>query len=55
MAFEPALEVDEKISADVSFDTRMIRRLMLRNRAAYWSCPTSLGVCVTTKRGHYPK
>ncbi len=50
MAFEPALEADEQISADVSFSTRPVRRLMLTNRAAYWSCPASLGIGVTTKQ-----
>ncbi len=37
MAFNPVLEKGEKVSADISFSNRPVRRLLLTNRAAYWS------------------
>ncbi len=51
MAFDPVLEPGERISADISFSNRPIRRLVLTNRAAYWSgSKFALFDSITTER-----
>ena len=50
MAFEPSIQPGEQISADISFSNKPVRRLVLTDRAAYWSGSKFLDFVITTER-----